>query len=296
MVSEEQKKSSPLLFLVIGIIIGLCCCMVGFYIGGKINDKEEPKTEEKEPKEIPIEEDDKKEEEPPKDNKEEPKKLTNEELEKLVNPFLDLLYRNCSSKESFYITKDTNFDNMKDEDKYEIAYLVANQIKDIELENFDAKLLEKGYKLAFGNDKEITLPEQLDIESMYANYSLKDGEYVLEANGGGCIIYGDFLQHKIVDSTYENDELNIIVNFVYVVRDNNLGNQSDYSNVDDEKVTSKIYNNHSKKRLIESNVPFKTEDKKINEVLSSDKTDHIQFTFVKEKDSYIFKKAELVER
>ncbi len=205
--------------------------------------------------------------------------------EVMVNTMLGILSGECSNKDNFFITSNTNFNNMSPEIKVEIALYNHSH-------NYSNKLEDK-IKRTFGKNKTINLPKKLNAKSNFVTYELVDGEYKEVADGGGCTGFADYFESAIVDKKIYQNKIVYKVNIGYLVRDN-VSEQGE--ELKEEELHSTIYNNYNKKRIIERNIYYKNEENKFNELLYSDNMDYILFTFIKEDQVFIFDKAELIER
>ena len=275
---KENKKK----YVIFTIVLMLVCLCMGWLMGAnykKIIKEEDPVKEEVKPDES-------------KNNK--PfNNITEEEAKELVNPFIVLLSRGCSSPEYFYINETTTYKTISDNDKMEIAYQsIANKI---DFEKFELKELQNAFKAVFGQNKKINFPRKLDIESAMANYVLVNNKYELLANGGGCIEFSDWVHTKVVSAKKDNNKITIRVNYGVLVRDN-VEELEDAEEINEENITSKLYASHDKERIIAEDIKFNDEEEEVEKLLSGEDTDYIIFTFVKENNNYIFEKAELKKR
>jgi len=275
---KENKKK----YIIFTIVLMLVCLCVGWLIGANYKNiikENEPIKEEVKPDESK--------------NKKPFNNITEEEAKGLVNPFIVLLTRGCSSQDYFYIKGTTTYKNISDNDKIEIAY--QSIVDKIDFEKFELKELQKAFKNVFGQNKKINFPRKLDFESAMANYVLVNNNYELLANGGGCIEFNDSIHTKIVSATKTNNKITVRVNYGLLVRDN-VEDLEDDEEINEENITSKLYASHAKERIIAENIKFHDEEEEIDKLLSSEETDYITFTFTKENNNYIFEKAELKER
>lgn len=204
----------------------------------------------------------------------------------IVETMLGIINGDCSDKNNFFITNNTNFNNMSNEVKAEIA-LFNNS------DRYSNKMEDK-IKRTFGKNKSFDLPKKLNAKSWFVNYELVDGEYEEVADGGGCTEFGDYFNSQIIEKKYSENKITFKVNIGYLVRDNAPENGE---NMDiDNNLHSTLYNGYDKTRVIERNIYYKNENEVFNKMLYSDKMDYILFTFIKEDQVYIFDKAELIKR
>lgn len=206
--------------------------------------------------------------------------------DKMVNTMLSMIRGGCSDKNNFFITSNTNFDNMSNEIKAEIALF--------NISDRYSNRLEDKIERTFGKNKKFDLPKKLNAKSWFVNYELVDGDYKNVADGGGCIGFGDTFKSAIIEKKYSENKITFKANIGYLVRDNA---PKDGENMDiDNDLHSTLYNGYDKTRVIERNIYYKNEEELLNKLLYTDKLDYILFTFIKEGEVYIFDKAELIKR
>ncbi len=206
--------------------------------------------------------------------------------DKMVNTMLSMIGGGCSDKNNFFITSNTNFDNMSNEIKAEIALFNFS-------DRYSNKLEDK-IERTFGKNKNFDLPKKLNAKSRFANYELIDGDYKDVADGGGCIEFDDTFKSAIIEKRYSENKITFKANIGYLVRDNAPKDGEDMDI--DNDLHSTLYNGYDKTRVIERNIYYKNEEELLNKLLYTDKLDYILFTFIKEGEVYIFDKAELVKR
>ena len=206
--------------------------------------------------------------------------------DKMVDTMLSMIKGDCSNKNNFFITSNTNFENMPNEIKAEIALFNIS-------DRYSNKLEDK-IERTFGKNKRFDLPKKLNAKSWFVNYELVDGDYKEVADGGGCTEFGDSLKTAVIEKKFSENKITFKVNIGYLVRDNAPENGE---NIDiDEELHSTFYNGYDKTRVIERNIYHKNEKEISNKLLYTDKLDYILFTFIKEDEVYIFDKVELIKR
>jgi len=206
--------------------------------------------------------------------------------DKMVDTMLSMIRGGCSDKNNFFITSNTNFDNMSNEIRAEIALFNYS-------DRYSNKLEDK-IERTFGKNKKFDVPKKLNTKSSFATYELVDGEYEEAAYGGGCTGFGDTFKSAIIEKKYSENKITFKANIGYLVRDNAPNNGEDMD-IDNE-LHSTLYNGYDKTRVIERNIYYKNEEELLNKLLYTDKLDYILFTFIKEGEVYIFDKAELIKR
>ncbi len=277
---KENKKK----YVFFTIILMLVCLSMGWLMGAnykKIIKEAPPAKEEVKPDES--------------NNKKAFSNITKEEAEELVQPFIALLTRGCSSEEYFYIKDTTTYKTISNNDKIEIASFNLETSSTGEDDGFTLKEIKKAFKKTFGENKEINYPRYLNFESTFSSYSLVNNTYEVVSSGGGCVEFNDWLHTKVVSAKKANNKITVRVNFGLLVRDN-VEELEEAEEVNEENITSKLYASHAKERIIAEDIKFNDEEEEVEKILSGEDTDYIIFTFVKENNNYIFEKAELKKR
>ena len=290
----RSKIRNLIIWLVIVLIVGVACILIGYKIGHNNQDKckEEP-TETKEEKKEP----------------EEKTAIDKRDAEELVHPFLNAVQL-CDAEGTYYFKKVTKYEDLSgskaieialmnysyeewqkiyEYDKQETEFDPENPVDD-EFPDIETSYIKEKIEYTFGKNKTINFPKKLDFWD--ETYKLKGDKYVIEAQGGGCTLFTDYIETKVIEGIKNNDEYIIQVNFVYVTYDVKEG--EDFEDADDAPVV--VYNNLNKKRVVAKGFKYGDQEKQLDKILNSDKTDYMLFTFKLEDNHYIFDNVEIIER
>ena len=293
----RKKLRIGIIIAILLLLVCLGCFLIGYKVGNGAKDKCAVAPE-------------KKEEPTKEEEKEEPKEEKDERTAKeLVTPFLSAIEL-CDAKGTYYLKDITRYEDLSGSKAIEIAlnnytyeewkkiyeaekieheFDPENPVED-EFPDIETSYIKEKIAYTFGKDKTIKFPKKLDFWD--ESYTLKGDKYILEAQGGGCTLFFDYIETKVLEGIKNNDEYVIQVNFVYVTYDVKEGEH--FEDADDAPVV--VYNNLNKKRVVAKDFKYGDQEKQLDKILNSDKTDYMLFTFKLEDDHYIFDKVEVVER
>ena len=287
----RKKLRIGIIIAILLLLVCLGCFLIGYKVGNGSKDKcAVAPTEEK--KEEPT--------------KQEVKKVDKRSAEELVHPFL-AVNNTCDSKNTFIYKKTQKYENFDPSVAIQIAlnnytfeewkeiheaenieheFDPENPVED-EFPDIETSYIKEKIAYAFGKDKTIKFPKKLDFwDEMY---ELKGDKYVIEAQGGGCTAFTDYIRTKVVEGIANGDEYVVQVNFAYITYDVK-------ENEEEVDASITVYNNLNKKRVIVKDTKYEDEEEGLDKLLEGNNTDYMLFTFKLEDDHYIFDKVEVVER
>ena len=284
----RKQLRNTIIWLVILLIVGVGCFLIGYKISEKNKDKCETEP-------IPT-----KEEEP----KKEDNKIDKRTAEELVSPFIGInnycdsttfIYKNTQKYEDLdpSVAIQIALDNYTYEE-WQTSYEEAKKEHEVNLDEEDefpdikTSYINEKIAYTFGKDKTIKFPKHLDF--WYESYELKGDKYVLEGQGGGCTGFTNYIRTKVIEGIETGNEYVVQVNFAYITYD-----VKENAEEIDARIT--VYNNLNKKRVIVKDAKYDDDEvEELDKLLDGDKTDYMLFTFKLEDDHYIFDKVEVVER
>ena len=205
------------------------------------------------------------------------------DIEKIIEPFL--IFNKCGGAE--YLKDELDYNTIDLNAKIDIAYnhLLGDKLYEHEL---NKSSLIQAYKDVFGSDKEVELPEQLNISYAFASYKSNGDAYILEGQGGGCTGISEIITKTELESNNSN-ELVVKVKYLYVTTVSDSIDDFDTAELG-------VYNSKSKERLIRQEFTFDKMEEVTNEILSGDETDYILYTFKLEDNNYIFENAKIIKK
>ena len=203
------------------------------------------------------------------------------DIDEVIKPFL--IFTKCAG--SNYLADSMDYNSISNDIKLEIAYEKLTNTYDNKINVSD---LLSAYKQVFGSDKEISLPNTLHINHVFATYSKEGDSYVLQGQGGGCTGISDIVTRASFESK-ENNKLVIKVDYGYITT---------ISDVVDNFETAEcgFYNSPDKDKLLKQGFDIGSKETIANDVFDQNIADYILYTFTLENDNYIFDNARIVKR